>query len=274
MGKQPGALNNTNILHWNSNFKSSKVTITMREWYYKNHTIYDYKQLDSTNQLALDLIKKNNLKHGDIILARKQIAGKGRYGRNWISPIGNLYFSLVIRKQNNSNKISLLSFISVVALGNTISNLNNQLNISYKWPNDLLINNKKVAGILLESDKSNYIIIGIGVNVNSSPKDTTYPADNLSNLDIKNISPNIILENYLDNFDSLYAQWLSFGFEPIRNLWLKRACNLNKRITTTLNYKKLNGIFRNLDNNGNLVLELKNKELKLISSGEIFLLEN
>lgn len=240
---------------------------------YKNFTISNYDEVDSTNILAASLAKTNQINHNHLILAKKQNAGKGRYSRVWQSPAGNLYFSILLKPNKNISELSLLSFIAVVAMGQAISNLNKENLIQYKWPNDILVNGKKTCGILLESDvefgKVNFVVVGIGVNINSNPDNTLYPATNLWSEKI-NIDPENLLKDFLDQFSKLYEEWLIYGFTPIRNLWLKNAFNLGKIIRLNLADKKLSGLFRNFDENGNLVIELSNQEIVVISSGEIW----
>lgn len=245
--------------------------------YYKSFTIDPLGETTSTNQLAFNLARSNQINHNHVIIAKKQTAGKGRYGRVWESFDGNLYFSILLKPANkNLDLISTLSFVSAVAMGMAINDLKTKstTKISYKWPNDILINNNKAAGILLESDVNqnqiNFVIIGIGVNIIANPDNTIYPATNLKREEFLEISPENLLKKFLDNFSDLYEKWLNFGFKPIRNLWLENAFNLNKEISVNLSNQKVKGLFKDLDENGNLILQLENKETVIISSGEIF----
>ena len=245
--------------------------------YYKSFTIDSLEEVDSTNRLTFNLAKANKINHNYVIISKKQTAGKGRYGRTWESFNGNLYFSILLKPNNqNLDLVSTLSFVSAVAIGLSIEELKTKSTpkISYKWPNDILINNNKTAGILLESDinqnQLNFVIIGIGVNIIGNPINTTYPATNLKQEGFLEISPENLLKKFLDNFSDLYEKWINFGFKPIRNLWLENAFNLNKEIAVNLANKKIKGLFKDLDGNGNLVLEIENKETIIISSGEIF----
>jgi len=245
--------------------------------HYKSFTINSLDETTSTNQLTFDLAKSNQINHNHVIITKKQTAGKGRYGRVWQSFDGNLYFSILLKPQNkNLDLISTLSFVSAVAIGIAINDLKTKstTKISYKWPNDILINGYKTAGILLESDinqnQLNFVVIGIGVNIVDNPDNTNYPSTNLKHENFLEILPEDLLKKFLDNFSDLYEKWLNFGFKPIRNLWLENAFNLNKEISINLFNKKIKGLFKDLDENGNLILELENKENVIISSGEIF----
>lgn len=237
--------------------------------FYKNFTINHLEQVESTNSLALSLVKSYQINHNHIILADSQTGGKGRMGRNWVSPIGNLYFSLVLKPNKSIAVNSQLSFLASIAMGLAIAGFSkNNQEINYKWPNDILLSSKKVAGILLESD-ADFLVLGIGVNIKSNPKQTTYPACNLDEQGFRPVDKINLLEKFLDNFSDLYQKWLGFGFMPIRNLWLEKAFNLNQEITVNLPSQSLRGIFKNLDEQGNLILEVSGKT-QLIASGEVF----
>jgi len=244
----------------------------MKIWNHKNFIINEYEKIPSTNDLAFELASNNQINHNQVILAHSQENGHGRYGRNWQSQEGNLYFSLMLRIDQKIKDPSLLSFVSAVVLSKTIDDGN--LKISHKWPNDILIDEKKVAGILLKTSNQNnrtdFVIIGIGLNVNNHPENTIFEATNLKFQNFKQLEISEILKNFLDNFSDSYEEFLQFGFTPIRNLWLKKAFKLNKSITANLENQKVTGIFKDLNNDGNLILKDQNNHTKIISSGEIF----
>ncbi len=237
--------------------------------FYKNFAIKHLNQVESTNSLAWELAKTHQIDHNQIILADFQTGGKGRMGRSWVSPSGNLYFSLLLKPQKSIIISSQLSFVAAVATGLAIAEFSqNDAQINYKWPNDILVFGKKIAGILLQSD-DDFVVLGVGVNINSHPQKTNYPATNLQDEGFVVQNKEDLLNKFLDNFADLYQKWQNFGFEPIRNLWLKQAFNLNKEITANLANESLKGIFKDLDKNGNLILEHQ-KQTKIISSAEIF----
>lgn len=234
----------------------------MHQFSHQNFLINHYAELASTNDLALELIKNNQAMSNQVILADFQTKGKGRIGRNWVSPKGNLYFSVILKLPNLENSAQL-SFVAACALGEAL----NRQEINYKWPNDLLFNGKKIAGILLEKD-ADFVVIGIGVNLVSHPENTNYPATNLKEcgLDFDAVK---LLKDFLDQLAILKQKWQDFGFKPIRNLWIEKAFNLGKEIKVSSLAKSPTGIFVNLDDDGNLILQANGEEI-LISSGEIF----
>lgn len=247
----------------------------MNRWYYGNFTIDDYHKIPSTNDLLFELAANNQISHNHIIRAEIQENGHGRYGRNWDSPQGNLYFSLLIRPNKILENPSLLSFIAAVAISQTIAALKPDLNIAHKWPNDILLNDKKLAGILLKTagnkEKIDFIIIGIGLNIISHPAQANFAATDLKSEKIEAINLQELLKKFLNNFENLYEKFLNFGFTPIRNLWLQRAFKLNQTIIVNLSNQKITGCFKDLNNSGNLILEDENGQLKIISSAEIFI---
>ena len=206
--------------------------------------------------------------HNEVIIANQQNKGKGRKNRNWVSVNGNLYFSLVLQPKILPNIASEISFLSAVSLKNAVSFFDkNQANkIELKWPNDLLINQKKVAGILLESkfigQECQFLIVGIGVNIKDFPENVMFPATSLFHENL-NIDKAKFLEIFLDEFSKIYEIWQNFGFAKIRNLWLKNAYKLTEEIEVNLGEEKVRGIFVKIDENANLILKTPNEEIKI-----------
>lgn len=246
-----------------------------QEYYYQGYSIRHYSSLESSNSLAIELARANIINHLQVILTDTQSLGRGRYGRNWQSPLGNLYFSILLKPSKAFKEVSQLSFVATIALSLALGQLNkSKVKIFHKWPNDLIINDKKISGLLLESESQlelvKFVVIGIGVNIVTSPAQTNYPAGNLVAEGFDLIFPKNLLNLFLDQFSIIYEKWLNFGFIPIRNLWLENSYKLNCEITVNLPDRKLIGYFRDLDKDGNLVLEVDNNQTLLISSGEVF----
>ena len=237
------------------------------------YSLEHHEILHNTNYEAIKLAQCG-CNDGTIIVSDKQIKGKGRNNRTWYSPKGNLYFSIIIRK---SLEVFPLPFISALSVGTTLEQIFNKENntntkVQYKWPNDILVNNTKISGILLESTIDNnkpqeWIVIGIGVNMYHSPEYATTIQDNIPNFSLSNLE---LLEKIIHNFDNFRKDYLNYGFTNIRNLWLKNTChNLNKQITVQSCKKIYTGNFVTLDLNGNIVIEQDGKAIH-ITSGEIF----
>ncbi len=243
---------------------------------FKNYLIHQFDEVESTNDLAFSLVENKQIFANEIIVASKQNKGRGRLNRNWESPKGNLYFSLVLQPKIAIEKTSQISLVAICALQIAVAKIFQQQNIvakiQNKWPNDLLIDQKKVAGILLESKISNkncdFAILGIGVNINSNPTQTLFPSTNIKNFSCE-ISASKMLEFFLEEFENLYENWLIFGFKNIRNLWHKNAYNLNSKININLGNSKIEGLFQEIDEEGNIVIKNHNNETKKISFGDV-----
>jgi len=244
----------------------------MKNWTHKNYTIHQFENLESTNNSAFEMVEAKKLFDREIILSDAQKAGKGRMERVWSSPKGNLYFSLALQPKIPAAKIVQISFVAITALRLVIEAIGSNQKIQNKWPNDLLINEKKVAGLLLESKISGinaeFVIVGIGLNIESNPNQTIFPAGNLKELGIE-IAPEIALKNFLNEFEKLYENYLSFGFAGIRKLWLAKAFRLGEKITVKNSGEEISGVFADLGEEGNLILETP-QGLKIISAADIY----
>ena len=247
-----------------------------QNYQFKKFLIHQFDEVESTNDLAFSLAENKQIFANQIIVANKQNKGRGRLNRNWESPQGNLYFSLVLQPKIAIDKISQISFVAICALQIAVAKIFKQqkivAEIKNKWPNDLLIDQKKVAGILLESKISNkicdFVILGMGVNINSSPTQTLFPSTNIKNFSCE-ISSSRMLEIFLEEFENIYENWLNFGFQNIRNLWHKNAYNLNSKININLGDSKIKGFFQEIDEDGNMVIKNHNNEIKKITYGDV-----
>ncbi|MDX5487593.1 MAG: biotin--[acetyl-CoA-carboxylase] ligase [Wolbachia endosymbiont of Andrena praecox] len=174
----------------------------------------------------------------------------------------------LVNKIADVSKLTELTFVTALTVGNTILSFINGLNLQYKWPNDVLIDGKKISGILLEK-KSNlsWLVIGIGINVNHAPLPGTTCISNygesVSNIDL--------LKKLIINFNKLRKQWLFDGFYAIREMWLKKAFKMNEQISVKLADKLYEGIFADIDKSGKLVLQQKDESLIYFDAGELFI---
>ena len=226
---------------------------------------FDYEEITSTNDVAAK-IKLENPMQKIVITAERQTKGRGRRGRNWVSEYGNLFFSQLFRTDIS---LSHLAFITSLSVAQTIINLKPQGEVKLKWPNDVLINGKKVCGILIESQLNGDAIIGIGVNLISVLKtqELLYPITSLSEVGI-NISRKEFIKAYLSHFESNLKQCQNEGFAKICIRWQDNAYKLGQMII--INQEK--GIFKGIDENGFLLLEQENKIVKF-SVGDVTVTE-
>jgi BirA family biotin operon repressor/biotin-[acetyl-CoA-carboxylase] ligase len=212
---------------------------------------------------------------GTIVWAKRQVSGRGRRGRAWISPKGNLYCSVILRPNVNPSVAAQLSFVTALALGEGLHSLLPLCaTLQYKWPNDVLIDGKKIAGILLESQVGEYgnmewVVIGTGVNVTSYPMDTERPATSLDQVGCQ-LAVEDVLAAYGNTLWTWLSCWNNAGFDPIRKAWLNRAIGIGEAIEVRLPNQILKGTFDSLDMNGALIL-LTSEGRQHISAGEVFL---
>ncbi|ABD45302.1 biotin--[acetyl-CoA-carboxylase] ligase [Ehrlichia chaffeensis str. Liberty] len=236
------------------------------------YTLEHHKILYSTNYEAIKLAECG-AEDGTIIISDKQIKGRGRYERTWYSPTGNLYFSIIITKFKETFP---LPFIAALSVGKTleeilINNNNTTSKVEYKWPNDILVNSKKISGILLESKTLNntlqkWIVVGIGINMYKAPTYATTIKEHNQNFTLSNLE---LLEKVINNFYNFRKHYIYHGFADIRNLWLKQTCHLNREITVKSYKHTYTGQFITIDTQGNMLMKQNDKTI-CITSGEIF----
>jgi BirA family biotin operon repressor/biotin-[acetyl-CoA-carboxylase] ligase len=235
------------------------------------------EEIDSTNSEAKRRAAAG-AEDGTLIWARSQTAGYGRQGRGWASSSGNLFLSLIARPDCTLAEAAQFSFITAVALGEAIGSVAPpQIDVTYKWPNDVLLNGRKVAGILLESkadgdQRLEWLVIGVGANVNSFPSESRLPATSLHFEGCPaSVSAVDLLEAFTRHLLSWINVWLEDGFAPVREAWLRHAQGLRSQIEVRLPKETLTGIFSDLDPQGTLVLTLPDGSTRRIAAGEVYL---
>lgn len=230
---------------------------------------YDYEELGSTNDEAKSLtIKANGNKY--VVTAKKQSKGRGRRGRSWTGLEGNLFMSMALNVELKD--YGQIVFLVSLSLLETLRRLFPTIKICLKWPNDVLVNDCKISGILLEKGEGNYLVIGIGVNIVSAPKidGLIYPALSLQDCGFSTDRLSLF-KAFLQTFDENYRQWREQGFEIIRNRWMENAKNLGKEILVHLNNSDKTGVFAGVDGNGTLLLHC-GENIEKIYAGDIFYL--
>ena len=236
--------------------------------------LYHYETLGSTNDEAKALARAG-APEGTLVWADEQTAGRGRRGRVWLSPPGNLYLSLVLRPYGAPPRAAQLSFVAAVGLGDALAALGGPaLRLRYKWPNDLLANDRKLAGILLESenaanDRVDFVVVGIGVNIVFAPDDVEFPATSLTAECIVGITAPALLGAFARHFEVWARRWRADGFAPVRAAWLAQASGLGDRVRVRLERSTLCGRFLDLDEDGALVLEGREGRRR-IAAGVVF----
>ena len=233
--------------------------------------------VDSTNAEAARIAA--SLAGPEWILALRQTAGRGRRGRIWTDPEGNFAATLVMQPREAPSKIALRSFVAALALYDVcIAATGRAAGLSLKWPNDVLLNGGKLAGILLESAgngaSSSYFAIGFGVNLVTAPeaidveRGAVPPVSLMSETGIK-IAPEEFLNLLAPVYARYEAQFVTYGFAPIRTAWLDRAARLGEVITARTSRNEITGTFETVDEDGNLVLSTA-KSRVAIPAAEVF----
>jgi BirA family biotin operon repressor/biotin-[acetyl-CoA-carboxylase] ligase len=226
-----------------------------------------YEELDSTNSEARRLAEKGE--PGPLwISTARQTAGRGRRGRAWDAAPGNLAATLLIRPNAPQAAIGQLSFVAALAAAETASHFAPTAAISVKWPNDVLAEGKKLAGILLEGE-ADWLAIGVGINLASFPEGTEFPATALAQLGIAPPSSEEALTVLAARFAHWYDGWMKTGFDTIREAWLARAAGLGKPIRARLPNETREGVFEGIDQSGALLLNEQGR-LRPIAAGEVF----
>lgn len=221
-------------------------------------------EVGSTNDYAKTLAREGAPAF-TVVWAHDQTAGRGRQGNSWTSCPGNLYMSLILRPEAGAAETGQLSFLAAVALAEALRAwLPPAAKVALKWPNDLLLNDKKAAGILLEAE-GGWLVIGIGVNVAGAPEG----AISLKALGV-DATAGEVLEKLSIRLKSLYDLWREKGFAPIRAEWLRYACNMGQTINVRLPGETFSGRFLGIDETGALQVETRDGSLRRISSGEVF----
>jgi BirA family biotin operon repressor/biotin-[acetyl-CoA-carboxylase] ligase len=213
---------------------------------------------------------------GSLVWAGAQTAGRGRRGRGWASPPGNLYFSLLLRPDLPPADGAKLGFVAALAMGGALAALlpGGEERVRLKWPNDLLIDGAKTAGILLEGQprpdgRLSWVILGIGVNVQSFPADTPYPAMSVAGAGGPS-DPGLLLTGFAERFPECYDSFRRNGFGPTRAAWMSRAAGIGQPIVVRLEQETVTGRFSTLDEEGRLWLELADGSRRSFTAGDVF----
>lgn len=231
-----------------------------------------YDVLDSTNEEA------NRLALGGArgplwVVAVSQSAGRGRRGRAWASVPGNLFASHLIELDAPQEKCAQLSFVAALGIGDLMKGFAPDAKVTLKWPNDILLERRKVAGILLEAAPARdgiRMIIGIGINLSGYPKKTAFPATSIA--EVLGEAPKIedALMRLVAAWDTWYEVWRKEGFGPIRAAWLARAAGIGESLTVRLGDSEMQGVFEDIDDRGALRLTLDDGGVKTITAGDVF----
>lgn len=222
--------------------------------------MFNIINLDSVETL-MDEIKKYPL--DTFLTAKEQTKGRGKDNRVWTSKrSNNLYFAFNIEVDKYINYYSFISSLCVLKAIKDVFKDNIKLNL--KWPNDVLLNEKKFCGMLLEKN-DNILVVGIGINIDSFPNNTNFKATSLLNEGFE-LDKNIFVNNFIKNFEVLQNNINTFGFNVIKNEWLSFAYKIKEEIKVKIDDIEYIGIFNTIDEDGALILKTKKEEKKFYSA--------
>jgi BirA family transcriptional regulator, biotin operon repressor / biotin---[acetyl-CoA-carboxylase] ligase len=242
---------------------------------YIGKKIHYFEEVDSTNNVAKKLAE-NGAEEGTIVIAETQSRGRGRRGKNWISPTGGVWMSIILRPHSPPADAPQLTLMTGVAVAQTLKK-ECGLDVGIKWPNDILIGEKKVCGILTEANAKfntlDYVIVGIGIDANVDteifPSDVREGATSLKRELNKEIMGVILVQEFLKNFEEIYDDFTAGNFPEILGEWRRLSKTIGSYVEVR---KQLGKIVRGeaigINNTGALILELDDGNLRKVISGE------
>lgn len=238
-------------------------------------TLGVFDAIGSTNDEALRVVQAGE-SAAHWVVAKEQTSGRGRNGRVWSSPIGNLYASLALINPCEPRHAPQLGFVAGLALHRAVTDVTGLTadRLMIKWPNDLLLDRAKLAGLLVEGSigqGASYAVIGMGVNCAAHPQDTPYPAT-----DLKTAGAGVSVAMLFERLSSRMAETLALwqrgeNFALIRKSWLTRAAGKGETIRVRQGEGAREGVFRDIDEEGRLVLESA-QGVETILAGDVFFL--
>ncbi len=234
-----------------------------------------YERIGSTNTIAYAIAEETD--EGTVVIANSQEKGKGRLGRVWISPPDkNIYMSIIIKPNLISEDVTLITLMAAVACTRALKRLTD-LDIRIKWPNDLILNDRKFGGILTElkihKKRVIFAVIGIGLNINVDinvfPQEIRDISTSILNETGKLYSRSEIIAEILDEIDYWYKVLKEDNRLKILSEWERLSCTLGREIKVIINRNTYFGLAESIDNQGMLMLRLSSGELMRISSGDV-----
>lgn len=243
--------------------------------------LYLFEEIGSTNEVAFELAR-NGATEGTTVIADSQTQGKGRLQRRWISPPGvNLYISVIFRPSIAAKNAPFLTLVASIALAETIKN--EGANTLIKWPNDVLINGKKAAGVLTamqpRGDEVDFIVVGIGVNLNMTretmKKEMGEVAEIATSLREElghEIERAKFTADLINELEMWYQRFLQNGKSPIIKEWMRRWGAINRRVRVKFNETVVEGTASGIDENGYLLIKKDDGTTERIISGDVILL--
>ena len=237
--------------------------------------IYSYEQTASTNDIAC-VLAMHGEKQGSIVIAESQTAGRGRMSRKWISPKSKgAYFSVILRPDILPREVSSITLFSALSVAKTVREMTD-LNAFIKWPNDVLINNQKICGILTEmnaeTDKINFVIIGIGININTSKDALPKGATSILEESGKEVSRLDMARSIFRNLDKYYRLFKAGRIGEIIREYKELSNFLGTRVQVSYHDAKIEGYAVDVDRDGALILRMDSGLNERVLAGDVTML--
>ena len=241
---------------------------------YIGHDIHYFSEVDSTNQVAKELAEEG-APEGTIIIAEMQRRGRGRRGKKWLSPEGGVWMTIILRPEIPPAKAPLLTLVTGVAVARTLQT-ECGLDVGIKWPNDILIGDKKVCGILTEAEADkgtlDYVVVGVGIDLNVDleefPPELKNGATSLQQELQREIYGAEVVQKFLINFEELYEKFKDDQFPEILSQWRRLSKTIGRYVEVHKTGRNVYGEAVGITKDGILVLELDDGSLRKIISGE------
>ncbi|MDP8260353.1 MAG: biotin--[acetyl-CoA-carboxylase] ligase [Candidatus Gygaella obscura] len=236
--------------------------------------IYHYRSLESTNDLAFSLALKG-LSEGSIIVSDRQTKGKGRLGRKWYSPKGGLYFSVILRPKDSFLRLSLVTILSAVSVSSVLRRLG--IDAWIKWPNDIMVGNKKICGILVEMDSTidrvKFVIAGVGINNQVNAVDLVHTATSIYEETAKRLSNKELLRLSSEELDKNYAVFLKGNYSLLIDKLKSLSRMVDKKVVLRISSKEYKGKVKGFGADGSLMVTVNKKTRKFLSVDKLRIIE-
>lgn len=258
------------LLPWEITSELKTKTIGKRAYYFDS--------IDSTQNFAIE-IAPNSKENGAVVISQKQTRGRGRLGRKWLSPAGGIWISIVLHPKFDVSMSTLFPIGAAVAISNTIENIFGK-KVELKWPNDVTINGKKVAGMLIdvsiESNKIEYLVLGVGINykVNTSQlekllksSENFYGITSLIEKD-NDENPILFVKDFLLELEKVFVELEKGESKAIVKNWIEKSSTIGKNVSISTSDGKIKGRALKIDDDGALIVKV-NSHLERILAGDI-----
>ncbi len=238
--------------------------------------IYYFDNIDSTQNFAIKIAPNKN-ENGTIVISKRQTLGRGRLKRKWKSPVGGIWLSVIVHPQFRTSQITLVPIATSLALHKAIEKVL-EIKTALKWPNDLTLKKKKVAGILLDtsiqSNKIEFLVLGIGINFKIKPRNLEKLLKKTPNfygvgtLVEKNEKPLPLVKQFLYELENIFQMINTGSNKKIVREWTKRSSTIGKNVSVVIDNDRINGKALKMDDDGGLIIK-KGKKIQKLFVGDV-----